>query len=125
MKDVKIMLGLTEQQIKKLKASHKKGKDVSLRLSHNQLKDNSYEVQLTYEQYKKVVSALKSKDRGVSLKFSHKQVGGFLGTLASLVGPYLVNGLVNASQGKNFFTGKGLVQPGNGMVPIGRQKKKC
>jgi len=129
MKSVKIKIGLSKQQISKLKAGHKKGKDVSLRLSHTQLKQDSNEVELTHEQYKKVVSALKSKNhRGVSLTFSHKQVGGFLGTLAGIVAPMLVNGIVNATQGKNFFTGNGLVQPGGGMVPLGSKrskKKKC
>jgi hypothetical protein len=86
--NVKVKIDLSPEQAKKLKRGHKKGVDVSIRLAHNQLfAENGVDVELTGEQYKKVLSAYRSvkNPRGVQLTFSHGQVGGILPFLIPLL----------------------------------------
>ena len=85
--NVKVKLALTSEQALKLKRAHKANRSVSIRLSHNQLfNQDGIDVELSAEQYKKVVSAYKSKaGRGVQLTFEHHQVAGFLPFLIPLL----------------------------------------
>ena len=85
--NVKVKLDLTPDQAVKLKRAHKAGRSVAIRLAHNQLFSNSgIDVELTSEQYKKVMSAYKSKaGRGVQLTFEPHQVGGILPFLIPLL----------------------------------------
>ncbi len=62
--NVKVKLALTPEQALKLKRAHKAQRNVAIRLAHNQLfNDEGVEVELTAEQYKKVLSAFRSKAR--------------------------------------------------------------
>lgn len=86
--NVKVKIDLSPEQAKKLKRAHKKGVDATIRLAHNQLfAENGVDVELTAEQYKKVLSAYRSvkNPRGVQLTFSHGQVGGLLPFLIPLL----------------------------------------
>ena len=86
--NVKVKIDLSPEQAKKLKRAHKKGVDATIRLAHNQLfAENGVDVELTAEQYKKVLSAYRSvkNPRGVQLTFSHGQVGGILPFLIPLL----------------------------------------
>jgi hypothetical protein len=85
--NVKVKLDLTPEQAVKLKRAHKANRSVSIRLAHNQLFTNSgIDVELSAEQYKKVLSAYKSKaGRGVQLSFEANQVGGILPFLIPLL----------------------------------------
>lgn len=106
MSSVKVKLLLTKNQASKLKSAHKNGKTVSIRLSHDQLFHSSgVDVSVSQEMYKKMVSAHKGK-RGVQVKFSSDMIGGILPLLAGLLGPTLISGIINATQGRNFFTGE-------------------
>ena len=118
---VKVKLMLTKPQASKLKSAHKKGESTSIRLSNDQLfNDAGVDVELNQEQYKKVLSASKSKaKRGVQLEFSPNQVGGFLPMLLGALAPTLISGIANAVAGKNFFTGEGMQPMGSGMKPLG------
>lgn len=119
---VKVKLMLTKPQASKLKSAHKKGVSTSIRLSNDQLfNDAGVDVELSQEQYKKVLSASRSKaKRGVQLEFSPNQVGGFLPMLLGALAPTLISGIANAVQGKNFFTGEGMAPlGGSGMKPLG------
>jgi len=126
---VKVKLMLTKPQASKLKSAHKKGVSTSIRLSNDQLfNDAGVDVELSEQQFKKVLSASKSKaKRGVQLEFSPNQVGGLLPLLAGILGPMLISGISNAVQGKNFFSGEGMnplggsgmKQVSSGMAPLG------
>lgn len=86
--NVKVKLDLTPEQAVKLKRAHKANRSVSIRLAHNQLfSQNGIDVELTNEQYKKVLSAYRSakNPRGVQLTFEPHQVGGFLPFLIPLL----------------------------------------
>jgi hypothetical protein len=122
---VKIKLLLTPAQASKLKLANKKGVSTSVRLSHDQLfNEQGIDVELTPEQFKKAMSAFKSKaKRGCTLEFSPAQSGGFLPLLlGTLAGP-LISGIVNATQGKSFF-GDGMRPLGSGLVKTPRVKKQ-
>ncbi len=100
--NVKVQLALSHEQALKLKRAHKANRSVTIRLAHNQLfSSNGIEVELTGEQYKKVISAYKSKaGRGVQITFETHQVGGIfpflipllaaLGGIAAKVAPIAV-----------------------------------
>jgi hypothetical protein len=104
-------------QARKLKSAHKNNKAVSIRFSNDQIFNNAgNEISVSHEQYKKLLSASKSKaKRGATLLFSPSQIGGFLPMLLSALAGPLISGISNAVQGKNFFTGEGL-------VPLGSQR---
>lgn len=124
---VKIKLLLTPAQASKLKLAHKKGVSTSVRLSHDQLfNEQGIDVELTPEQFKKAMSAFKSKaKRGCTLEFSASQSGGFLPLLlGALAGP-LISGIVNSTQGKNFFTGDGMKPIGSGVKAPRVKKQKA
>lgn len=118
---VKVKILLTKPQAAKLKSGHKNSKSVSIRLSNDQLfNESGVDVELSQEQYKRVLSASKSKaKRGVQLEFSPNQVGGFLPMLLGALAPTLISGIANAVAGKNFFTGEGMAPLGSGMAPLG------
>ena len=119
---IKVKLLLTKPQASKLKSAHKNGKSVSIRLSNDQLfNDAGVDVSLSEEQFKKVLSASKSKaKRGVQLDFSPNMIGGFLPMLLGALAPTLISGIANAVQGRNFFTGEGMAPlGGRGMAPLG------
>ena len=102
--DVKIKLNLTPLQLSKLKSGHKNNKNVSIRVSHSQLVSGSHEIIVTNLQYKKIISAMKSKgQRGVQLEFTPTQLGGWLPLLFSALAGPLISGISNATQGKSFF----------------------
>ena len=100
--NVKVKLGLSPEQALKIKRAHKANRSVTIRLAHNQLfTPNGIEVELTGEQYKKVISAYKSKaGRGVQITLETHQVGGIfpflipllaaLGGIAARVAPIAV-----------------------------------
>lgn len=85
--NVKVKLALTSEQAVKLRRAHKAQRAVSIRLSHEQLfADNGVDVELTNDQYRKVLSAYKSKaGRGVQLTFESHQVGGIFPFLIPLL----------------------------------------
>ena len=86
--NVKVKLALTAEQATKLKRAHKANRSVAIRLAHHQLFNNDgVEVELTSEQYKKVLSAFRSKarPRGVQITFHSSQVGGILPFLIPLL----------------------------------------
>ena len=118
---VKVKLLLTKPQSLKLKSAHKKGVSTSIRLANDQLfNDAGVDVELSEQQFKKVLSASKSKaKRGVQLEFSPNQVGGLLPMLLGALAPTLISGIANAVAGKNFFTGEGMQPMGSGMKPLG------
>jgi hypothetical protein len=85
--NVKVKLGLSPEQALKIKRAHKANRSVTIRLAHNQLfTPNGIEVELTGEQYKKVISAYKSKaGRGVQITLETHQVGGKFSFLIPLL----------------------------------------
>lgn len=117
---VKVKLMLTKPQASKLKSAHKKGVSTSIRLANDQLfNDAGVDVELNESQFKKVLSASKSKaKRGVQLEFTPNQVGGLLPLLLGALAPTLISGIANAVQGKNFFSGEGMATLGSGMKPL-------
>ena len=85
-------------------------------------------INITPTQYKKVLSAQKSKARrGVQLTFTHAQIGGFLGAFLAAVAPTLIKGVANLVQKKNFFAGDGMCQTkkkrGNGLFLPGARRE--
>jgi len=127
MSSVKVKLGMSKQQLAKLRSAKKNNRAVSIRFSNDQIfSQNGVEVEESPEQYKKLLSASKSKaKRGATLSFSASQVqsGGFLPMLLGALAPTLISGIANAVGGKNFFTGEGIVPLGN-QRGKGRGKKK-
>ena len=127
MSSIKVKLDLSKQQLSKLRSAKKHSKAVSIRFSNDQIfKESGHEIEVSPEQYKKLLSASKSKaKRGCVLSFSANQVqsGGFLGLLASLL-PTLISGVSNLANHKNFFTGDGLVPLGGGLVPLGGSRQR-
>ena len=127
MSSIKVKLDMSKQQLSKLKSAKKNSKAVAIRFSNSQIfKESGHEIEVSPEQYKKLLSASKSKaKRGCVLSFSASQVqsGGFLGLLASLL-PTLISGVSNLANHKNFFTGgDGLVNLGGGLVPLGTRQR--
>ena len=120
-------MDMSKQQLAKLRSAKKNNKSASIRFSNEQIfKESGHEIEISPEQYKKLLSASKSKSkRGCVLSFSASQVqsGGFLGLLASLL-PTLISGVSNIANHKNFFTGDGLVPFGNGLVPLGGSRQR-
>ena len=110
MATIQIKINLTQHQISKLKHAQKNKKSVTLRFAHQQLTlMGKHTINITPTQYKKVLSAQKSKARrGVQLTFSAGQIGGFLGALLAAVAPTLIKGVANLVQKKNFFAGDGM-----------------
>ena len=120
-------MDMSKQQLSKLKSAKKNSKAVAIRFSNSQIfKDSGHEIEVSPEQYKKLLSASKSKaKRGCVLSFSVNQVqsGGFLNLLlGALAGP-LISGISNAIQGKRFF-GDGIVPLGGGLVPLGGSRQR-
>jgi hypothetical protein len=112
MASVKVKLGMSKQQLAKLRSAKKNNRAVSIRFSNDQIFSQSgVEVEVSPEQYKKLLSASKSKaKRGATISFSASQVqsGGFLPMLlGALAGPLL-----------------GSLIGGNGIVPLGNQRGK-
>lgn len=122
---VKVKLLLTKPQSSKLKSAHKNGRVASIRLAHEQLfNEQGVDVELTPDQFKKVLSASRSKaHRGVTLEFNPNQIGGFLPLLLSTLAGPLISGIVNATQGKSFF-GDGMRPLGSGLVKAPRVRKQ-
>ena len=121
-------MDMSKQQLSKLKSAKKNNKSASIRFSNEQIfKESGHEIEISPEQYKKLLSASKSKSkRGCVLSFSTSQIqsGGFLGLLASLL-PTLISGVSNLANHKNFFTGDGLVPlGGGGLVPLGGSRQR-
>ena len=128
MSSIKVKLDLSKQQLSKLKSANKKNnKSASIRFSNEQIfKESGHEIEISPEQYKKLLSASKSKSkRGCVLSFSASQVqsGGFLPMLLSALAGPLISGISNAIQGKRFF-GDGLVPLGNGLIPLGGSRQR-
>ena len=127
MSSIKVKLDMSKQQLSKLKSAKKNSKAVAIRFSNSQIfKESGHEIEVSPEQYKKLLSASKSKaKRGCVLSFTQSQVqsGGFLGLLASLL-PTLISGVSNLANHKNFFTGDGLVPLGGGLVPLGGSRQR-
>jgi hypothetical protein len=127
MASIKVKMDMSKQQLAKLRSAKKNNKSASIRFSNEQIfKESGHEIEISPEQYKKLLSASKSKaKRGCVLSFSASQVqsGGFLGLLASLL-PTLISGVSNIANHKNFFTGDGLVPLGNGLVPLGGSRQR-
>jgi len=125
MSSVKVKMLLSKQQMSKLRSAKKNNRPVSIRFSNEQIfNQQGQDIEVSAEQYKKLLSASKSKaKRGATISFSASQVqsGGFLPLLACLLGGPLINGIVNATQGKNFFTGEGLKPLGS---QVGRGRKR-
>ena len=120
-------MDMSKQQLSKLKSAKKNNKSASIRFSNEQIfKESGHEIEISPEQYKKLLSASKSKSkRGCVLSFSASQVqsGGFLPMLLSALAGPLISGISNAIQGKRFF-GDGLVPLGNGLVPLGGSRQR-
>jgi hypothetical protein len=126
---VKVKLTFSPPQMKKMKTAEKKNEGLSIRLSTNQLlTSNGTDVEVSHEQYKKIVSAAKGK-RGYILKLTAGQVGGILPILAALIsalGPALATGAATAAASygtkkvlESVFDkkeGNGLTLPGNGLT---------
>ena len=110
MATISIKINLTDNQLSKLHAAHKKKRAVTLRLKNEQLTlMGKHSLNITPAQYKKIMSAKNSKaKRGVQLTFSHTQIGGFLSTLLAAVAPTLIKGVTNLIQKKPFFAGDGM-----------------
>ena len=120
-------MDMSKQQLSKLKSAKKNNKSASIRFSNEQIfKESGHEIEISPEQYKKLLSASKSKNkRGCVLSFSASQVqsGGFLPMLLSALAGPLISGISNAIQGKRFF-GDGLVPLGNGLIPLGGSRQR-
>jgi hypothetical protein len=91
----KVQVKFTAGQSKKLKAGHKKGNSVSVRLTNEQLfHPEGVHVEVSEAQHKKMVSAKKSKGkRGYTLVLSPTQIGGFLQFLIPFL-PAIAEGLL-------------------------------
>ena len=76
MSSIKVKLDLSKQQLSKLRSAKKHSKAVSIRFSNDQIfKESGHEIEVSPEQYKKLLSASKSKaKRGCVLSFSTSQV---------------------------------------------------
>lgn len=96
----KVQIKFTAGQSKKLKAGHKKGNSVSVRLTNDQLfHPEGIHVEVSQEQHKKMVSAKKSKGkRGYTLVLSPTQIGGFLQFLIPFL-PAIAEGLLTGAAG--------------------------
>ena len=96
----KVQVKFTAGQSKKLKAGHKKGNSVSVRLTNNQLfHPEGVHVEVSEVQHKKMLSAKKSKGkRGYTLVLSPTQIGGFLQFLIPLL-PALGEALLTGAAG--------------------------
>jgi len=96
----KVQVKFTAGQAKKLKAGHKKGNSVSVRLTNNQLfHPEGVHVEVSEAQHKKMVSAKKSKGkRGYTLVLSPTQIGGFLQFLIPFL-PALGEALLTGAAG--------------------------
>ncbi len=120
-------MDMSKQQLSKLKSAKKNNKPASIRFSNEQIfKESGHEIEISPEQYKKLLSASKSKSkRGCVLSFSASQVqsGGFLPMILSALAGPLISGISNAIQGKRFF-GDGLVPLGGGLVPLGGSRQR-
>ncbi len=120
-------MDMSKQQLSKLKNAKKHNKSASIRFSNEQIfKESGHEIEISPEQYKKLLSASKSKSkRGSVLSFSTSQIqsGGFLPMLLSALAGPLISGISNAIQGKRFF-GDGLVPLGGGLVPLGGSRQR-
>jgi len=120
-------MDMSKQQLSKLKSAKKNNKSASIRFSNEQIfKESGHEIEISPEQYKKLLSASKSKaKRGCVLSFSASQVqsGGFLPMILSALAGPLISGISNAIQGKRFF-GDGIVPLGNGLVPLGGSRQR-
>ena len=129
MATIQIKINLTQHQISKLKHAQKNKKSVTLRFAHQQLTlMGKHTINITPTQYKKVLSAQKSKARrGVQLTFSAGQIGGFLSALLAAVAPTVVKGIINLTQKKNFFAGDGMrptkKKRGNGLFLPGMKER--
>ena len=127
MSSIKVKLDMSKQQLSKLKSAKKNNKAVAIRFSNNQIfKESGHEIEVSPEQYKKLLSASKSKaKRGCVLSFTQSQVqsGGFLPMILSALAGPLISGISNAIQGKRFF-GDGLVPLGSGLVPLGGSRQR-
>ena len=121
-KSVKIKIGLNDYQISKLKRAFKKNEPVSLKFSNKQLQEDTYEVNVSVQQMKRLISAMKSKaKRGIILKLTNKQVGGFLPALMPLL-PTLISGVLSGAAG--YGTTKALdAITGNGLYRLGQTGK--
>ena len=108
MSSVKVKILFTKNQASKLKSAHKNGKSVAIRLSNEQLfHSKGVDVSVSQDIYKKMLSASKSKGkRGIQVVLNHNMIGGFLPLLLAALAPTLISGAINASQGKDFFTGQ-------------------
>ncbi len=119
-------MDMSKQQLSKLKSAKKNNKSASIRFSNEQIfKESGHEIEISPEQYKRLLSASKSKNkRGCVLSFSASQVqsGGFLPMLLSALAGPLISGISNAIQGKRFF-GDGLVPFGGGLIPLGGKQR--
>jgi hypothetical protein len=127
MASIKVKMDMSKQQLAKLRSAKKNNKSASIRFSNEQIfKESGHEIEISQEQYKKLLSASKSKNkRGCVLSFSASQVqsGGFLPMLLSALAGPLISGISNAIQGKRFF-GDGLVPLGNGLIPLGGSRQR-
>lgn len=85
--NVKMKIALTKEQSAKLRRAAKNGKPATIRLSNDQLfNESGVDVELSEEQYKKALSASRSKaKRGVQLTFSQEQIGGFIGAILGTI----------------------------------------
>ena len=129
MATIQIKINLTQHQISKLKHAKKNKKSVTLHFKNEQLSFmGKHTIDITPMQYKKVLSAQKSKARrGIQLTFSHAQIGGFLGALLAAVAPTLIKGVANLVQKKSFFAGDGMCRTkkkrGNGLFLPGMKER--
>jgi hypothetical protein len=127
MASIKVKMDMSKQQLAKLRSAKKNNKSASIRFSNEQIfKESGHEIEISPEQYKKLLSASKSKaKRGCVLSFSASQVqsGGFLPMILSALAGPLISGISNAIQGKRFF-GDGLVPLGGGLVPLGGSRQR-
>lgn len=130
MATISIKINLTDNQLSKLRAAHKKKRAVTIRLKHEQLTlMGKHSLNITPIQYKKIMSAKNSKaKRGVQLSFTHSQIGGFWGTLFGAIAPVVVKGISNLIQKKPFFAGEGMhhkkkqrVKKGKGLFLLGER----
>ena len=126
---VQINISLSKSHEAKVKAAKKKGIPVILRVSHQQLVNGGpHKIDLSQEQFKKVSSAIRSKNkRGVQLTLSNQQVGGLFPLLA-LAMPAIIAGSKAAALGAagaagaaavDAIAGKGMRPLGSGMRPLG------
>lgn len=126
---VQINISLSKSHEAKVKAAKKKGNPVVIRVSHQQLVNGGpHKIDLSPEQFKKVSSAIRSKNkRGVQLTLSNQQIGGLFPLLA-LAMPAIIAGSKAAALGAagaagaatvDAIVGKGHCMEGDGMRPLG------